>query len=62
MPDIVHAQDASDETAILKLQYFNINNSVQYLLLESSTKKNKIFTPKKIFYTKFIWIVLVIAI
>ena len=47
MPDIVHAQDASDETAILKLQYFNINNSVQYLLLESSTKKNKIFTPKK---------------
>ena len=47
MPDIVHAQEASDETAILKLQYFNINNSVQYLLLESSTKKNKIFTPKK---------------
>ncbi len=47
MPNIVDAQDASDGTPILKLQYFNINNSVQYLLLESSTKKNKVFLAQK---------------
>ncbi len=47
LPTLVNAQAASNETAILKLHYFNINNNVQYLLLESSTKKNKVFTPQK---------------
>ncbi len=45
-PVVLKAQEASDETAIIKLQYFNINNGIQYLMLESSVKKNKGITPK----------------
>lgn len=32
---------------IVKLHYFNNNNSVQYVLLESNLKKGKVFTPQK---------------
>ncbi len=39
------AQDAGQE--IVKLHYYNFNNSVQYLILESTLKKNKVFTPQK---------------
>lgn len=42
---------AQDDTAaaqpIVKLHYFNNNNSVQYLILESLLKKNKKFTPQQ---------------
>ena len=39
------AQEAGQE--IVKLHYYNSNNSVQYLILESTLKKNKVFTPQK---------------
>ncbi len=42
------AQDDSiPATPVVKLHYFNNNNSLQYLLLESMLKKGKIFTPQK---------------
>jgi hypothetical protein len=39
---------AQEDTAepIVKLYYYNNNNAVQYLILESQLKKNKIFTPQ----------------
>ncbi|CAN5831095.1 hypothetical protein BH11BAC4_BH11BAC4_22830 [soil metagenome] len=43
----VEAQDDSAATPIVKLHYFNNNNSMQDLLLESSLKKNKVFTAQK---------------
>ena len=46
-PSALKAQGGDDETAIVKLQYFNINNGIQYLMLESTVKKNKVFTPKR---------------
>jgi hypothetical protein len=39
--------DSTPAKKIVKLHYFNINNNVQYLLLESSLKKGKIFTPQQ---------------
>ena len=41
------AQDKSPGQVVVKLQYFNNNNSVQYLILESMLKKNKVLTPRK---------------
>jgi hypothetical protein len=38
-------EDAGQE--IVKLHYYNSNNSIQYLILESTLKKNKVFTPQK---------------
>jgi len=44
---VVRAQEDTAGQSIVKLHYFNINNSVQYLILESTLKKNKVFTPQK---------------
>lgn len=44
---IVRAQEDTAGQSIVKLHYYNINNSMQYLILESTLKKNKIFTPQK---------------
>ena len=42
------AQDDSiPAVPIVKLHYFNKNNSMQYLLLESTLKRGKVFTPQK---------------
>ena len=41
------AQEDTAGQSIVKLHYYNINNNVQYLILESTLKKNKIFTPQK---------------
>ena len=41
------AQDDTASKQIVKLQYFSNNNSMQYLVLESSLKKNKVFTPQQ---------------
>ncbi len=38
---LVNAQEDSTGKNIVKIQYFNINNGVQYLQIESSFKKNK---------------------
>ena len=46
-PGRLMAQDDSSATSIVKLQYFNNNSSMQYLLLESSLKKNKVFTAQQ---------------
>ncbi|CAN5140543.1 hypothetical protein BH09BAC2_BH09BAC2_16180 [soil metagenome] len=40
------AQTDTSATPIVKLHYYNANNSMQYLILESTLKKNKIFTPQ----------------
>jgi hypothetical protein len=39
------SQDAGQE--MVKLHYYNSNNNLQYLILESTLKKNKVFTPQK---------------
>ena len=46
-PNMIMAQDDTTSTPIIKLHYFSINNSMQYLLLESTLKRNKVFTPQK---------------
>ncbi len=38
--------DSTPAKKIIKLHYFNVNNSVQYLLLESSLKKGKLLSPQ----------------
>lgn len=43
----VRAQEDTTGTKIVKLHYYNSNNSMQYLVLESTLKKNKVFTPQK---------------
>lgn len=43
----VRAQEDTAGQSIVKLHYYCINNSVQYLVLESTLKKNKVFTPQK---------------
>jgi 5-hydroxyisourate hydrolase-like protein (transthyretin family) len=42
----VAQEDTAAAEPVVKLHYFNDNNSVQYLVLESSLKKNKKFTPQ----------------
>ena len=42
--DCFAQEDATEP--IVKLQYYNNNNAVQYLILQSELKKNKIFTPQ----------------
>jgi hypothetical protein len=39
-------QDSTPATPVVKLHYYNINNSQQYLLLESNLKKGKVLTPQ----------------
>lgn len=41
------AQDKTPGQVVVKLQYYNNNNKVQYLILESKLKKNKNLTPLK---------------
>jgi hypothetical protein len=40
-------EDSTPAKKIIKLHYYNINNSMQYLLLESSLKKGKVITPQQ---------------
>lgn len=40
----LHAQEDAAKT-VIKLNYYNNNNGIQYLLLSSMLKKNKILTP-----------------
>lgn len=47
-PSTIMAQeDTAAGKPVVKLQYFNNNNRVQYFILDSKLKKNKIFTPQK---------------
>lgn len=39
-------QDSTPATPVVKLHYYNINNSQQYVLLESNLKKGKVLTPQ----------------
>lgn len=41
------AQEDTAAKSIVKLQYYNTNNSIQYLQLESTFKKNKISSPQQ---------------
>jgi hypothetical protein len=41
------AQDPATAEEVVKLNYFNNNNSVQYLILESMLKNGKVLTPQK---------------
>ncbi len=40
-------EDSVEAVPVVKLQYYNNNNSLQYLLLESMLKKEKVLTPQK---------------
>lgn len=40
-------EDTAAAQPVVKLRYFNSNNHIQYLVLESNLKKKKIFTPQK---------------
>jgi len=40
-------EDSVEAVPVVKLQYYSINNSMQYLLLESMLKKGKVLTPQK---------------
>lgn len=44
---IMAQEDTAAGTPVVKLHYYNNNNSIQYVILESSLKKNKVFTPQK---------------
>jgi hypothetical protein len=39
-------QDSTPATPVVKLHYYNINNSQQYLVLQSNLKKGKVLTPQ----------------
>ena len=39
-------EEAVESKEVVKLQYFNRNNSLQYFILESSLKKGRIFEPQ----------------
>lgn len=39
-------EDSVEATPVVKLHYYNINNSQQYLVLESNLKKGKVLTPQ----------------
>lgn len=39
--------DSTPAKKIIKLHYYNDNNSMQYLMLESTLKKGKIFSPQQ---------------
>jgi len=39
--------DSTPAKKIIKLHYFNVNNSMQYLLLESTLKRGKVFSPQQ---------------
>jgi hypothetical protein len=43
---LVAQADSTPVKKIIKLRYFNVNNSIQYLQLESSLKKGKLITPQ----------------
>ncbi len=47
LPTLLTAQEESPGKPLLKLHYYNVNNSVQYLVLESIFKKGKVLTPRK---------------
>ncbi|HNP22817.1 MAG TPA: hypothetical protein PKM63_15590 [Panacibacter sp.] len=38
--------DSVPATKIIRMHYYNVNNSMQYILLESQLKKEKTFTPQ----------------
>jgi hypothetical protein len=38
--------DSAEAVPVVKIRYFNDNNRVQYLLLQSQLKKGKVFTPQ----------------
>lgn len=40
-------EDSVEAVPVIKLHYFNNNNSLQYLILESMLKKGKVLTPQK---------------
>ena len=40
-------EDSTPAKKIVKLHYYNVNNSMQYLVLESSLKKGKVFSPQQ---------------
>ncbi len=42
----ISAQQEDAAVPIIKLHYFNSNNSIQYLVLDSKLKKGKVFTPQ----------------
>lgn len=39
-------QDSTPATPIVRLHYYNVNNSMQYVILESMQKKGRVFTPQ----------------
>jgi hypothetical protein len=43
---VVAQKDSTVTESVVKLHYFNSNNNLQYLLLESMLKKGKILTPQ----------------
>jgi len=43
----IFAQEEEKAQSIVRLQYHNDNNTLQYWLLESQLKKNKVFSPQK---------------
>src|ERR1044071_8676360 len=44
---LVAQEDSLVPKSVVKLHYFNSNNSLQYLLLESMLKRGKTLTPQK---------------
>ncbi len=47
LPVWLVAQAESLGKPLVKLRYYNVNNSTQYLMLESMYKKGKVLTPRK---------------